>query len=265
MKKRKIIDYIAVVLGAFVFVCYISYFIKLLIWPEGAFPLCVCIVVMMLSAVPVIFHSKLSALIPSKIFAALKYTYLLAAAFYTITFALLTVYIYSTVGAEQGSEDVTEDTVIIVYGAGLREDGTPDRALQKRLDKALALAGEKSPYIIVSGARGYGEPCTEAFAMKEYLVSKGYDGSKVITEERATDTKENVRYSFEIIKEMGLGDCTAVSVSNKFHIARIRLLCTLNGYETEVAAADDPDGGIAFASLVREYMSYVKLFLTGHN
>ncbi len=265
MKKRNIIDVVAVILGAFVFTAYISYFIKLLIWPEGAFPLCVCITVMTLSAVPVIFHSKLAALIPGKVFTALKCTYLFAAAFYTLTFVLLTVYIYSTVGAEVRSEDVTDDTVIIVYGAGLKEDGVPDRALQKRLDKALALAGENSPYIIVSGAQGYGEPCTEAFAMREYLLAKGYDGDKVIMEENAKDTKENVRYCFEIIKEMGLDGATAVSVSNKFHVPRIRLLCTLNGLETEVAAADDPDGGIAFASLVREYMSYVKLFITGHN
>lgn len=265
MKNRKMIDIIAVALGAFAFIAYISYFIKLIIWPEGTFPLAVCIAVMALSALPVIFHRQLATILPRGIFTAFKYIYLFAAAFYAVTFLALTVYIYATLGTQTTASEVTDDTVIIVYGAGLRKDGTPDKALAKRLNKAYELAQENECRIIVSGGQGYDEPCTEASAMKKYLVDKGLRENRIILEEKAADTKENVRFSYELIKESGDGTDMIVSVSNEFHVPRIRLLCNLNGFDCEVAAADDPAGMTVFASLVREYMSYVKLIFTGHD
>lgn len=265
MKQRKVIDYVAVALGAFAFIAYISYFIKLIIWPEGAFPLVICIAVMSLSALPVIFHRQLASFLPVGIFTALKYIYLIAAAFYAVTFLALTVYIYATLGTQVTAEEVTDDSVIIVYGAGLKQDGTPDKALAKRLNKALELSEGNSCRVIVSGRQGYDEPCTEAFAMKKYLTEKGLSEERIILEERAADTKENVRFSYEIIKEMGDDVDMIVSVSNKFHVPRIRLLCALNGFDSQVSAADDPAGMTVFASLVREYMSYVKLIITGHD
>ena len=265
MKKMRILDIAAVILGGFAFVAYISYFIKLVIWPEGTFPLAVCIAVMILSLVPIVFHRGLAKIIPDGIFTCLKCIYLFAAVLYAVTFISLVVYIYSTIGAQVSPDEIRDDSVIIVYGAGLRDDGKPDKALVRRLDASLRLAGDRTPYIIVSGAQGEYEIRTEASAMKEYLIEKGYPEDKIITEEMATDTKENVKYSFEIIEEKGLGDSTVVSVSNKFHVPRIRLICEMYGCETEVFAADDPAGGTVFASLVREYMSYVKLFIRGRS
>lgn len=265
MKQRKMIDYVAVILGAFAFIAYISYFIKLVIWPEGTFPLVICISVMALSALPIIFHRQLASVLPGGIFAALKYIYLFAAIFYAVTFLALTVYIYATLGTQTTASEITDDSVIIVYGAGLKHDGTPDKALAKRLNKALELSEGNNCQVIVSGCQGYDEPCTEAFAMKKYLVEKGLPEDRIILEERAKDTKENVKFSWEIIEEMGEDVDKIVSVSNKFHVPRIRLLCYMNGFESEVSAADDPAGMTVFASLVREYMSYVKLLLTGHD
>lgn len=259
------IDYVAVILGAFAFIAYISYFIKLVIWPEGTFPLVICISVMALSALPIIFHRQLASVLPGGIFAALKYIYLFAATFYAVTFLALTVYIYATLGTQTTASEITDDSVIIVYGAGLKHDGTPDKALAKRLNKALELSEGNNCQVIVSGCQGYDEPCTEAFAMKKYLVEKGLPEDRIILEERAKDTKENVKFSWEIIEEMGADVDKIVSVSNKFHVPRIRLLCYMNGFESEVSAADDPAGMTVFASLVREYMSYVKLLLTGHD
>ncbi len=264
MKNRKPVDIIATLLGLFAFVAYISYFIKLLIWPEGTFPFAVCIAVMIFSIVPLAMHKKLSEIIPKGLFAALKYIYFFAGVFYAITFLSLTVYIYSINASAYQPEEVTDETVIIVYGAGLESDGKPGKALIKRLNKAMELSDGTNAYIIVTGGMGFDEPRTEASAMKEYLVEKGMDPDRIILEDKAADTKENVRYSFELIKEYGLEDHVVVSVSNKFHVPRIRLLCSLNGYKTEVSAAEDPAGGTVFASLVREYMSYVKVLITGH-
>ena len=266
MRKRNLFDYISVSLGIFVFIAYVSYFIKLLIWPESALPLVVCIAVMVLSAAPIVWHKKLSEIIPYKLFMVLKWIYFSAAVFYTVTFIALCAYIYSVNASAVQADSVDSKTVIVVYGAGL-EDGVPGKALVKRLDKALELymAGDEKAMILVSGGQGKDEPCTEASAMMDYLVARGVSEDKIILEDESTDTKENVRYSFEKIKELGLDDYTVVSISNAFHVPRIRLLCEMNGFETEVALARDPSGTTVFASLVREYMSYVKIIVTGHD
>ncbi len=266
MRKRNLFDYISVSLGIFVFIAYVSYFIKLLIWPESALPLVVCVAVMVLSTVPIVWHKKLSEIIPWKLFIVLKWIYFSAAVFYTVTFIALCAYIYSVNASAVEAETVDDKTVIVVYGAGL-EDGVPGKALAKRLNKAMELyeAGTEQAMILVSGGQGADEPCTEASAMKNYLVERGVDSDRIILEDKSTDTKENVRYSFEKIKEFGLEDYTVVSISNAFHIPRIRLLCEMNGFETKVALAEDPSGTTVFASLVREYMSYAKIIVTGHD
>ena len=62
MKKRKFIDIFAVCLGAFAFIAYISYLIKLVLWPETVSAVIICLAVMALTAVPIFFHKKLAKL-----------------------------------------------------------------------------------------------------------------------------------------------------------------------------------------------------------
>ena len=65
------------------------------------------------------------------------------------------------------------------------------RSLKNRLDVAVSYAIDNpDTTIIVSGGRGKGENTTEAFAMYNYLVSKGIDGSRIIQEDKSTDTSE---------------------------------------------------------------------------
>ena len=68
---------------------------------------------------------------------------------------------------------------IIVLGCQIRGDHIT-RSLKNRLDVAVSYAIDNpDTTIIVSGGRGKGENTTEAFAMYNYLVSKGIDGSRI--------------------------------------------------------------------------------------
>ncbi len=260
MKKRKFVDIAAIALGGFAFVAYISYLIKLVLWPETLSALVICLSVMALTALPVIFHKQLAVVLPKRLFAALKIIYLSAGVFYAVTFAVMCLYISGVNNRQVTPDELSEETVIIVYGAGL-EGERPGKALQKRLNTAAELYN--GCYVIVSGGKGDNEVCTEASAMKEYLCEKGIPEEKIIEEDRSRNTIQNINYSFEIIKENGLLDYKVVSVSNAFHIPRIILLCRNLGYESYPALAPDPDSRFIFATLVREYMSYVKLILFG--
>ncbi len=260
MKKRKIIDILAVCLGGFAFVAYISYLIKLVLWPETLTAVVICLAVMLLTACPVIFHKKLAEWLPERLFFVLKCVYLACGAFYAVTFAVMCLYITNVNSKQVVANELDDKTVIIVYGAGL-EGERPGKALQKRLNTALQLYN--GSYIIVSGGQGDNEVRPEAEAMKEYLCDRGIPEDKVIEENRSRNTIQNIQYSFEIIEEKGLSDYTVVSVSNAFHIPRIILLCEKYGHQSVPALAPDPDQRFIFATLVREYMSYTKLILFG--
>ena len=67
----------------------------------------------------------------------------------------------------------------------------------------------------------------------------------------------------ELLEKEGEGDRHIISVSNSFHIPRIKLLCSRTGVEGDFVLAQDPMPQWLFSELVREYMAYVKLFLTG--
>lgn len=261
-KKRKIIDCFAIALGGFAFIAYVSYLIKLVLWPETLQATVICLAVMVLTACPIVFHKKLAGLLPKKLYIILKAVYLAAAVFYAVTFAVMCMYISNVNSKQVTPDDLDEKTVILVYGAGL-EGEKPGKALQKRLDTALELYEASGGEIIVSGGQGDNEVRPEAEAMKEYLVEKGVPEKKVIEEDRSRNTIQNIQYSFEIIDENGFEDYTVVSVSNAFHIPRIILLCEKYGKESVPALAPDPDSRFIFATLVREYMSYTKLLVFG--
>lgn len=107
---------------------------------------------------------------------------------------------------------------VIVLGASLHADGSPKEALRYRLDAALAYLEENPDSIcIVSGGQGSDEPCTEAYAMAEYLVEHGLDADRILLEERSTTTAQNLAYSREL---MDSADASVVVVTNNFHVFR---------------------------------------------
>ncbi len=263
MKNRKIVDVLAICFGGFAFIAYISYMIKLMLWPETFSALVICVSAIAIITLPIVFYKKLASLLPNRLLEALKIIYTAAGVFYAVTFAVMCIYISSVNSRQITPEDLPEDAVILVYGAWLQGE-RPGKALQKRLNTALELYNANpEAVIIVSGGQGDNEVRPEAEAMKEYLCEKGVPSEKVIEENKSRNTIQNINYSFKIIKEAGLEECKVVSVSNAFHIPRIILLCERLGYESIPALAPDPDSRFIFATLVREYMSYVKLILLG--
>ncbi|MBQ6835888.1 MAG: YdcF family protein [Clostridia bacterium] len=108
-----------------------------------------------------------------------------------------------------------EDAVIIL-GAGIKGERL-SLTLKYRLDKGLEyIALNPNAKIIVTGGKGPGESITEAEAMRRYLVSQGIENDRIIIEDKATSTYENLMYSSEFLNE---GD-EVVIVTDGFHIFR---------------------------------------------
>lgn len=126
------------------------------------------------------------------------------------------------------STDFSEDAVIVL-GAGVRGDKVT-LPLKYRLDKAIEYE-KKNPdaLIVVSGGKGFQETVTEAEAMEKYLISKGISADKIIKEERATSTAENMRYSKAILDKRFKEPYKTVIVTNNFHILRSVILAKNEG------------------------------------
>lgn len=113
--------------------------------------------------------------------------------------------------------DKKADSIMVL---GCRVYGTtPSPFLIGRLNEGIRLLNEGyGEYIIVTGGTGPGEDISEAEAMKTYLISKGIDESKIITEDKSTSTMENLSFSLSKMKEKNIS--STIIVSNKYHLRR---------------------------------------------
>ncbi|MDD8048473.1 MAG: YdcF family protein [Thomasclavelia sp.] len=113
----------------------------------------------------------------------------------------------------------------VVLGYQLDNDGNMQDELKGRCDVAVASANKyPNAYIFCSGgatSKG-GSTNTEAGLMKDYMVSKGIDASRIITEETATTTVENAKNTFTMLPNYGV---TSIDIiSSQYHLKRGTLL-----------------------------------------
>lgn len=91
---------------------------------------------------------------------------------------------------------------VIVLGAKVKPDGSLSKTLKLRLDKALEYMKENpETMLVLSGAKGDAEPCSEADAMENYLLGQGADPDHLLKEEQSFSTVENLAYSRVMIEK----------------------------------------------------------------
>lgn len=115
---------------------------------------------------------------------------------------------------------------ILVLGAGLKPDGTPNHMLQDRLDKGIELykAGA-APKLLLSGDNGQ-EQYDEVNAMKEYVLNAGISSEDIFTDHAGFSTYESmyrVRDIFLVKK--------AIIITQEYH--QYRALYTARGLGIE--------------------------------
>ena len=122
-------------------------------------------------------------------------------------------------------QDYEDADYIIVLGAKVDPWG-PSRALDDRLRAAYDyLETYPDSKAVVTGGQGPDEHISEGACMQDWLIGKGVDPERVIAETEAADTRENLRFSCELIK----ADCgedwrtqRIVIVSSEYHLCRAR-------------------------------------------
>lgn len=164
-------------------------------------------------------------------------------------------------GAHSKEAEHTEANFVVVLGCGIFPDGRLTLALKNRLDAAYDYM-QKYPdsVCVVSGGQGANEPVPEGQAMAEYLLEKGMDESRVLREEKATSTRENLLYSYGIITSAYPdGEKSVAVVSSDFHMFRVKFLA--KRFDIDAIGIPSPTSWyIRPNCYIREFFAVVKSF-----
>ena len=150
---------------------------------------------------------------------------------------------------------------LIVLGAQVREDG-PSAVLKYRLDAAADYLRENSSTVcIVTGGKGPSEPFSEGQGMKDYLVRAGIPAERIIVEDRALNTVQNIQYSKVL---MPSPDASVAIVTNNFHVTRGLALARRQGLTNAYAIAAPSTVVYLPNNMLREFFGLSKDFLLGN-
>lgn len=148
----------------------------------------------------------------------------------------------------------------IVLGAQWKANG-PSEVLRRRLDKAVDyLNANPNTIAIVSGGQGSNEIISEAAGMRQYLLDAGIEEERILTEDKSTNTRENLAFSAKLLDRE---NSRVVVVTNNFHVFRALRIAEKQGYHAEGLAA----GSVAWMvpnNLLREFFGVLKDFAAGN-
>lgn len=126
----------------------------------------------------------------------------------------------------------------IVLGAGLYGDKISP-ILKIRLDTAYDQLKDSDIPIIVSGGQGPDELISEAEAMATYLVEKGIKADRIILEDQSTSTKENIKFSNNLVNKENK-DLNVVFFTSDYHMYRAKMLGERIGWNSQGYAGINP-------------------------
>ncbi len=151
---------------------------------------------------------------------------------------------------------------IIVLGSQVKPSG-PAVVTRMRLDKAYEYASANpETIIIVSGGQGSNEPASEASVMKDYLVGRGIDESRIIMEDQSTNTSENLQFCAAMNEDL-TGSSVGI-VSSNFHIFRALAIAKKCGYTDVTGIPADSVALYLPNNMIRESVGLLKDFIMGN-
>lgn len=164
-------------------------------------------------------------------------------------------FIVSIVMAVCANTPPVQNASEIMLGAQVK--GTqPTLSLYDRITAGREFLEENPESICVAtGGLGDTAEITEAQCMYNVLTSEGIDGNRIYLENNAINTKENIKFSYEIIKDNDENENLAI-VSDGFHQARARLIARKLGITSHIGAVSADTNWIYLPTFwVREWFA----------
>lgn len=175
------------------------------------------------------------------------------------------IYGYETGDADADNPDIAdiEADYIIVLGAPVGE-GNPTDLLRVRLEAALKyLELHPETVCIVSGGITSAAQISEAEYMYTWLTENGISGERIIKEEKAQDTYQNIKFSYEILLELDR-DASVAVITGDYHVLRAKLMAKLQGYDPCMIGAETEGLLVKVNFYVREVFALWNRLIFGY-
>ncbi len=154
------------------------------------------------------------------------------------------------------------ENAVIVLGCGLNRDGTPGPTLTKRLEGCIEYYN-KNPdcYVVVSGSYSRFNNVTEGIAMKNYLLENNIPDEKILLDEKATNTRENFRYSMELLNQKNIPTENICYITNSFHVYRSGIYARQEGFAFPKAVSVSTDYAVFIPAVLREVYAVAAMMI----
>ena len=157
---------------------------------------------------------------------------------------------------EPEKSDVLRPNYAVLLGCAL-EDGEASKELLRRCWRAKGLMDlQENLVLIVSGGDPAGQGRTEAEVMAAWLRNHGVDSDRLLIEDQASDTRENLLFSKALAEEHGLGTARVTIVTSEYHQTRAQYLAGKLGQQATGFSCKTPMPDHLFAA-VREAYAFV--------
>ena len=163
-----------------------------------------------------------------------------------------------------GIEDKADK--VILLGGGIDKDGRLPKSVITRVEKTAEYLNKNQDAIcVVTGGTLKWLPYPEAPELKNQLVKRGIAPERILVEDQAKDTIQNLQFSCKMLAEFrgqSIGEVlqtpTAI-VTSRFHLRRAERLARRIGYKNIKGIPAGCPAIYVLHSYVREICAYVKL------
>lgn len=174
---------------------------------------------------------------------------------------ILIVFVEALVTISMFSQTDPDDLDYLIVLGTYVEGDEPSESLVKRLDKAMEyMETNKEVIVIVSGGQGTEERMSEAYVMATYLLDKGVEPERILMEDQAANTRENLIFSYEMIPE---GSSVGI-VTSSFHVYRAMELARKLQLDSAVGIAAPSDKLLLPSNMAREFFAIIKEKIMGY-
>lgn len=162
--------------------------------------------------------------------------------------------------------DVPENTggrnpeYAVVLGCALEDGEATDELIRRCSLAKFWLDSEKNRVLIVTGGDPGDQGRTEAEVMAAWLRNHGADPNRILIEDQATDTRENMLFSKALAEEHGLWTDRVMIITSEYHQTRAQYLAGKLDQQAMGFSCKTPMPDHLFAA-VRESYAFVKAIL----
>ena len=157
---------------------------------------------------------------------------------------------------------------VILLGGGIDKDGKlPETVMLRVKSAAEYLKANPSVICVVTGGTLNWLPYAEAPAIKNQLIKSGIEEERILVEDQALDTIQNLKYSSKILadyKNVSVNEIlnsSVIIVTSRFHLRRSERLAKRMGFKNVKGYPAACPKIYILHDYVREVCAYVKLNL----